>query len=218
MTVDELVAFVRKNLLDDTVEPYLWSDDTLTQLALEAEKEACRRAHLLVDSSTYSFTTIPEQDEYTVSNKIIKPLKLILHTGNQQYPLDKNSLANVPSITKDKGMPIQYEFMDNHHIKFYPIPDKEYFIQVVASVYPPEDNGMNFYIDEQYHLYLGYFVAANALLSQDLEATDQQKALNFLNLFDMKFGTPRDFKSLQREKLSNNTSMTLSSAKTFGFY
>lgn len=218
MTVDELVAYVRQYLLDDTVEPYLWSDDVLTQLAHEAEKEACRRADLIIDSVSYSFSTVKNQADYHLSPKIIKPVKLILYDGNQQYPLSKTSLADVPSITQDKGMPIQYEFMNNNTIRLYPIPDKEYYIQVIASVYPPSDNDMNFFIDEQYHLYLGYFVAANALLSQDLEASDQQKAMNFLSLFDRKFGSPKDFKSLQREKLSNNISMAFSRAKNFGFY
>ena len=52
MTLDELICALRVERLDDTAEPYLWSDAELTRFLNDAQDEACRRARLLVDSST----------------------------------------------------------------------------------------------------------------------------------------------------------------------
>ena len=51
MTSQELIDFFRGLSADNTV-PYLWSDTLLLRLGTEAQKEACRRSRLLVDSST----------------------------------------------------------------------------------------------------------------------------------------------------------------------
>jgi hypothetical protein len=49
MTVDELRTLFR-NRTQDTAKPYLWSDEEVFEYMDDAQNEACRRAHLLVDS------------------------------------------------------------------------------------------------------------------------------------------------------------------------
>lgn len=51
MTLRDLIDLFRLEV-DDTVEPHLWSDDEVTDFYNDAQQEACRRARLIVDSTT----------------------------------------------------------------------------------------------------------------------------------------------------------------------
>jgi hypothetical protein len=52
MTGKELVAHLRESILDDIAVPYLWLDTELLRYLNYAEVQACRRAHLIIDSTT----------------------------------------------------------------------------------------------------------------------------------------------------------------------
>jgi len=54
MIGSELLEHLRYSILDDVVPPQLWSDTELLRMLNLAEAQACRRAHLLIDSSTRS--------------------------------------------------------------------------------------------------------------------------------------------------------------------
>lgn len=53
MTLRQILDFARQRL-DDRAEPYRWDDDTLVLYINEAERESCRRAHLIIDKTTAS--------------------------------------------------------------------------------------------------------------------------------------------------------------------
>lgn len=74
MTLDDIILSTRDRL-DDLSEPYRWSDAILLEYANEAEREACRRAHLIIDKETDSICRIPVvagNSIYSLSSKIIK--------------------------------------------------------------------------------------------------------------------------------------------------
>ena len=82
MTSQELIDFFR-GLSADNTSPYLWSDRLLLQLGTEAEKEASRRARLLVDSSTSDMCvfTLPAGTQSIVLDKriiFVRRVKLAL--------------------------------------------------------------------------------------------------------------------------------------------
>lgn len=52
MTGQELITHMRESILDDATPPYLWQDPELLRYLNYAEVQACRRAHLIVDSTT----------------------------------------------------------------------------------------------------------------------------------------------------------------------
>lgn len=56
MTLRELIALARRQSFDNGA-PLLWTDPEWTDYANEAEREACRRAHLIVDSETADLCT-----------------------------------------------------------------------------------------------------------------------------------------------------------------
>jgi len=216
MLVTDLVSLVRTLYLDDTVEPYLWSDDVLTTLALQAEVEACKRANLLINSSDYNITTTEGIDIYNLSSNIIKVVRAEVVVGNIVTEIVRKPLCETGYI-KVKGSPLYYEYIDNNSVRVYPIPDKTYEIKLYASVLPTTTEMDEFQIPSQYHNNLGYYVAAKALLSADLDATDTTKARYFEELFDRSFGSAKDAKSLTREKYYSNDKQVLSSSKKFGF-
>lgn len=52
MKVSAIIDIARNQYLDDAKLPYEWTDVYLAQCATEAEKEACKRAKLIMDKST----------------------------------------------------------------------------------------------------------------------------------------------------------------------
>jgi hypothetical protein len=52
MLGEEIVGYLRESILDDVKVPYLWPTTELLRMCNYAEVQACRRAHLIIDSST----------------------------------------------------------------------------------------------------------------------------------------------------------------------
>jgi hypothetical protein len=48
----DILAHLRESYLDDVSVPYLWPDTELLRLLNYSEVQACRRAHLIIDSAT----------------------------------------------------------------------------------------------------------------------------------------------------------------------
>lgn len=99
----ELVSVLRETILDDAQIPYLWSDTELLRNCNFAEVQACRRAHLIIDSSTANdsgtaatagtlgqkplceLTIVPNQGVYNLSPKILQIKRCQLKS--MSYPL-----------------------------------------------------------------------------------------------------------------------------------
>jgi hypothetical protein len=104
MTGKEMIAHLRESILDDVSPPPLWSDTELLRFLNYAEVQACRRAHLIIDSTTANdngtagtastsgqkplctLTLIPDQAVYLLSPKILQ-IKRCQIVG-MPYPLD----------------------------------------------------------------------------------------------------------------------------------
>jgi len=89
MTSQELIDFFRKLTADNT-PPYLWSDSLLVSLGAEAEKQAARRARLLVDSSTEDlclFDVVKDTRMITLDKRIIFVRRVKL--ASKDLPLQK---------------------------------------------------------------------------------------------------------------------------------
>lgn len=106
----ELVDHLRQSVLDDIAPPYLWSTEELLRYLNYAEVQACRRAHLIIDSETLNdsgtaatastagqrplcrLTVVANQAVYTLSPKVLQVKRLQLQSmtypllGPLQYP------------------------------------------------------------------------------------------------------------------------------------
>ena len=70
MTRTELLAELR-GVIDDTKAPYAWSDTRLILWLSEGQDKFCEQTGYWLDRTTYSITTILNQADYTLSDRII---------------------------------------------------------------------------------------------------------------------------------------------------
>lgn len=76
MTFNELLTQASIDL-DDVNPPYRWADSTLVNYINEAEREACRRADLIIDKTTDTYCRIPliaGNPRYTTDAKVLRVL------------------------------------------------------------------------------------------------------------------------------------------------
>ncbi len=134
MTIVEIIAAAREDFLDDAVVPYLWSDALLERYANEAEKEACRRASLLIDKTNAndsegsplplaSLQLVAGTTEYTISKKILRILRCVPSTISRS--IDKKTegwLDEIyPNWRTDDGDPL-YFLEEKNKLTVVPIP------------------------------------------------------------------------------------------------
>ena len=114
MTGEELVDYLRESILDDVLNPQLWSDSELLRFLNYAEVQACRRAHLLIDSAT----TNDNGTAATASTAGQKPLcTLALLADTATYSLSPKILqvkrCQLASMTTPLSGPVSYSTLDD---------------------------------------------------------------------------------------------------------
>ncbi|MGZ8317507.1 MAG: phage adaptor protein [Telluria sp.] len=196
MQLLDLINLARQEL-DDSTEPYLWSDAELLDYANDAELEACRRARLLVDSSTAAVTQIA------------------VTAGTALYPLDERVLfvrrARFAGYRPLARMTVQDMDDDNpywqdaegaqprHFVTDYesgslllwPTPtasDTLYLTVVRAPLAEMNDAADSPEIASRWHRALRYWMLYRAYGKQDAEGNDPKKAAESLALFEQEFG------------------------------
>lgn len=138
MTPQECIDTFRRIADDGAVtidanapQPYLWSDAVLMTYMAEGQLEACRRAQLLLDSTTPEICEVEvEEDEaiYEVDSRIIiiKRVKL----QSQLQPLDKISVEDMdltsPGWEDDPASdPIVWLPWEDHKVRLHYKPDAD---------------------------------------------------------------------------------------------
>lgn len=87
MNLGQLIAEFRREA-DDQITPYLWSDTDITDYANDAQREACRRANLIQDSTSASITQVAVtggQPLVTLNTKVLRVFRARL--ASQSAPL-----------------------------------------------------------------------------------------------------------------------------------
>jgi hypothetical protein len=110
----ELVNYLRESILDDVLQPQLWSDPELLRFLNYAEVQACRRAHLLIDSSTSN----DNGTAATASTAGQKPLCSLAIVGDTAtYNLSPKILqvkrCQLKSMTYPLRGPVSYPTVDD---------------------------------------------------------------------------------------------------------
>ncbi len=128
MTLTDLIARYR-NDTDDLTVPYLCSDEDVTVYANEAVHQACRRAKLLVDSTTTAqcrIALIENQSVYQLNELVLEVRSA--RVDGRDYPLDlitERTLEQYkPGWMKEVGtIKAAITDMNTRSIRFYRIPD-----------------------------------------------------------------------------------------------
>ena len=140
MNIEQLIAIVRNDYLDDAVADFLWSDAFMFRSFTEAERQVCNRQNVLFDDSTTAYTKISLLDgvgTYDLDQKVNK-LEQVLFNDTAIGQVSKHEIERLsPAWRSFTGMVnkvINY-IIRGRTIRFTPSPNALYdatFIQESA--------------------------------------------------------------------------------------
>jgi|GEM_PF-1839311 len=226
MTISDFIQRLREDILDDNVEPYKWSDETLTRFANQAEAEACRRANLIIDSNTAVVCIInvrANTSTYPLHNSILSILSAYNETD--KYPLfqtDKITLdLEYPTWKSEKSQTPKWFMIDDGDIlTIIPTPAADFSLRLTVSRLPINTNkeeSDEFEIPSQFQEGLLYYAAYLALSMKDINTERPKDALTHLAVFEQWFGKPKTAKSIINRKRRPVVPGMRAMAKKFGF-
>jgi len=190
--------------LDDEAAPYLWSDIELNAFLVDAENEACRRARLLVDSSTAAVCQISitagdvtaGTASYSLDSRVVSVRRA--KTSERTKPLARTTRLEMDEMRSgwddDVGSIEAFLTEDTGKILFWRIPDVTQTISMTVVRTPlveMNDDEDSPEIPSRYHYSLLYWAKYRAYMKQDTETKDENKALENEALFTAEFGPRR---------------------------
>lgn len=208
MNRGELRAAWRIRVMD-TEAPYLWSDHEFAEFLDEAQVEACRRAHLLVDSSSgLTQANISALERFVeIDSRIIFVRRARIGRQVLQQTTTRAMDAQIPAWEScGAGAPLAYlTDWQTGGVALYPPPAMDGVLSMTVvrdplnPLFTDEDSPE---IAPRYHLSLLHWVSFRAYSKQDPDAQDQKAAANSFALFEAEFG-PRTGAINERYSLEN---------------
>jgi hypothetical protein len=197
MNLRDLTTLFR-NEVDDTTAPFLWSDEEVTEFANDAEAEACRRARLLVDSSSADICALAvlaaDAGLVTLDPRVMfvrrahvegaRPLaRMNMQDMESDNPYWQNATAGTPRM-----FITDYE---TGKLLLWPAPDQDEVLLLTVVRTPLEemnDDDDTPEIAPRFHRSLRFWMMFRAYSKQDSQANDPKKAADSLALFEQEFG------------------------------
>lgn len=197
MKLGKIVELFRHAVDDTVATAYLWSDAEAINYAVDAENEACRRARLLVDSSTAaicqhsvaiaatSITLDPRiifVKRAIVSGQITPLSRLNMRDLDENYPGWESHTGKIEGLVTD---------WDTGKLRLYRIPTAIATINMTVVRMPLAD--MNDFedtpeINARSHEGLINWMVYRAYMKTDKETYDATRASVALGLFEAEFG------------------------------
>lgn len=194
-TFEDLITQARDQVAD-VVVPYKCSDRAFATFANEAQNEACRRARLLVDSSTTAICslTLPANTPTVALDPRVVFIRRAKLTG-RSLVLRRISYrqldAEAPDWQSETGEPRGY-VPDFDHLKFrpWPTPTEEETVTITVVRLPLADmaDGGSPEIRSHYHAGLVHWMRYRYYLLPDPDVYDPKAAATALALFEAEFG------------------------------
>lgn len=197
MTVVELMALYR-NRTQDVAAPYLWSDEEIVEYADDAQNEACRRAHLLIDSrSEVSTAAITAGDPVAeIDSRVISIRRA--RRGSDSMPVRRMSVRDMDQqlpgwegVTSPSHPSVFLPDWETGVARLYPPPliDDELKMTVVRlPLAPITDESVALEIAPQYHRALLDWMLYRGYSKADPETLDTAKAKAAEAKFEAEFG------------------------------
>jgi hypothetical protein len=203
MTKADLLSYARMRL-DDTVQPYLWSDAELTRYLEDAESEAAERARLLVVSGVAEYCAIT-LEEGTASYEL-DPLVFWVEkarVSSERYPLTRTSRermdADFLNWEDDSGTPERF-FVEDGTITFHPVPAGAGTANMTVCRLPVSPMGTSPEIHARHHMRLLDWVMRQAFMKRDSDTFDEKRAMLHESLFERSFGKKWDAEQQRRQR------------------
>jgi hypothetical protein len=192
VTYEELELITRRDHLLDTSRPYLWISDEILTAFNWAEREAARRARLLVDSRTFS-VGIGTDGEAVLDPRVIfvKRAKVVGASRPLLPVLQQDLDMDVPGWEDAVGEPRRYVIGGSTgRLLVYPRPEAAIEVQLTVVRMPlapiTSDGGPE--ISWRFHDSLLHGACHRLFLKQDADTQDLQKAAFHLAQFEQEFG------------------------------
>lgn len=189
--------------LDDSIEPFLWSDELLVRYLNEAIRQACVRARLLVESTLpmCAIAVVAGQERYNLDPSVIVVRRAALRSRPSD-PLFRTNTAALDrfrcSWRNEQGRP-EFVVMDQQgagrQLLLTPKPTEADTLDLVVLRYVTEDEVLSAddptgepAIPPEHHEALVHWVCQRALRVSDAEARDLRRADDQLGMFEAHFG------------------------------
>lgn len=195
MNAGELIEAYRNESHDKSIPP-LVKDERLLQFASEAEREACRRANLLIDS-TSGFCSVA----VSANDPLVEIDQSIINIRRARLSISLYPLSPVRAEEMDRvnpgweshvGTPTTYVTdYQTGFIRLYPIQRTTADLIITVSRLPVlemTDDGDEPEIRQEYHPALVQWMLYRAYAIQDADLFDQNKSARALAEFEREFG------------------------------
>lgn len=199
MLAERLIEIVREQL-DDEAAPPLWTDETLLDFLSEAEEEACRRARLIVDSTTEQICTIALAANttplYKLDKRVVFVRRVRLVSNGRILTLKRTRDLDCEARNWESRTGSPTAFLNDYEtgkIRFDRIPtaDETAYLQVTRlPLKSITDMNQEPEIHGRWHRALLHWVRYRAYSKRDAETYDEKKAAVANALFEGEFGAP----------------------------
>lgn len=200
MNRKELREAAREDL-DDIAKPYGWSDSFLNRAANEAEREACRRARLLVDSEESEITRIETQASerhYALDPRVIFVRRVL--SSRRTIPIEKIRTKDMdcraPGWESHEGEITHYlrdQVTGKLTVYRKPTADTIATLSLTVVRLPlkaMDADGASPEIHVSYHESLRHWMVYRAYMKPDEDTYRPDKAREALARFEAEFGKP----------------------------
>ncbi|KLD65427.1 hypothetical protein [Dyella japonica] len=215
MNLGLLRQSLREEILDDAVEPFLWSDDTLNRYLNNAVREACIRARMLRDDASSATSVCRVAVDPATSGRVaIDPSIIAIRSGSLSdglHPLWAVSSNDMDRLEPgwdagrmEQGTP-RYIVMDlaQKVVQLWPRPSAALTLQLRVWRMPLATELMVEDDDEPVvHLpdaeELRHWAAHEAFLKRDEDTINEDASSKHLALFEQRFGSRPSFHEMAR--------------------
>lgn len=201
---------------DDAVAGYLWGDEEVMDFLADAQNEACRRARLLIDSTTPAVCQIavqPGVHTYALDPRVIFVRRARLASADRPLRhLMMRDLDCRPGWENDPAQPPLGMIHDwqTGALRLHPVPDAADTLLLTVVRLPldePNDPDDALEIHQRYCRNLRHWMLYRAYSKQDSETRDDKRAATALAMFEREFGPPSpaiDEEWIQREQMASD--------------
>lgn len=195
MTLAEMIQAAREDYLHDTVKPYLWSDDQIRRALNSALTDACRRARLIVDASTFALT-FDGPDPVQLDERVILLRRVATLDGRTLRRASIKDLdAGRPGWETERSPTPTHYVVDagSGSMRLFPAADEGFPVEVQLTVVreplgPMVEDGDRPEIPPRYHGGLVHGACKRLFQIPDGETEDQRKAAYHEAEFELEFG------------------------------
>lgn len=200
MNAAEFIVEFRR-VMDDTAAGYLWQDEEIIRYLNSAVEEACERALLLEDRTTAACCLIDVEageSTYPLHPSVIKVKRIALAGCPLEHTSEEALDCQAPGWETRSGLPRAFFIVGEHQLRVVPTPIEAATLAMTIYRRPlspvPQENfdSARVELPEIYHLRLMPWIYRCALMKNDSETVNRDKALEHEAVFERSFGVPPD--------------------------